>query len=86
MPDELFSYSFAPNSTRATHAPEKAAPANPGGFCPVIQQAMHPLRDRNRSNVTSLSAQINYCPMSFPLLKVADSQASEFMAAKAAGE
>jgi len=31
MPDELFRYSFAPNSTCATHPPEKAARVNSGG-------------------------------------------------------
>jgi len=86
MPDELFRYSFAPNSTGTTHTPEKAAPVNSGGFCPIIQQAMHPVRNRNRSNVTSLSAQVNDCPMTFALLKVADSQAGEFMATESASE
>ena len=40
MPDELFRYSFAPNSTCATHPPEKAARVNSGGPCPVIQTAI----------------------------------------------
>jgi hypothetical protein len=37
MPDELFRYSFTPNSTGATHAPQEAARINSGGRCPVIQ-------------------------------------------------
>ena len=41
---------------------------------------MHPIRDGNGSNVTSLSAQVHDCPMLFALLKVADSQAGEFVA------
>ena len=42
MPDELFRYSFAPNSTCATHPPEEAARANSCSSCPVIQQAPNP--------------------------------------------
>ena len=74
MPDELFRYSFAPNSTCATHPPEKATRANSGRRCPVIQQAMHPIRDGNGSNVTTLSPQVHDCPMPFALLKVAQGQ------------
>ena len=59
MPDELFRYSFAPNSTCGTHPPEKAARVNSGGLCPVIQKAMHPIRDGNSPNVTTLSAQVH---------------------------
>src|SRR5579862_1505504 len=47
---------------------------------------MHPIWDRDGSNVTSLSAQVNGCPMPFALLKVADSQAGEFMATESASE
>jgi hypothetical protein len=36
-PDQLFRYSFAPNSTGATHTPEKAARVNSGGRRPIIQ-------------------------------------------------
>ena len=37
MPDELFSYSFFPNATGATHMAEKPAPVYSGGPCPLIQ-------------------------------------------------
>ena len=45
-----------------------------------------PVRNRNGSNVTSLSAQVNDCPMPFALLEVGDSRAGEFMATESAGE
>ena len=37
VPDQLFRYSFAPNSTGAADTPEKAARGNTGGPRPVIQ-------------------------------------------------
>jgi len=37
MPDQLFRYSFAPNSPRATHAPEKVTRVDTSGRHPVIQ-------------------------------------------------
>jgi hypothetical protein len=67
MPDELFRYRFAPNSACATHPPEKAARGNSCNPCPVIQKAMHPIRDGNGPNVTTLSAQVHDCPMLFAL-------------------
>ena len=79
MPDELFRYSFAPNSTRATHPPQKAARANSGGRCPLIQKAMHPIRDGNGPNVTTLSAQVHDCPMPFALLEMAHGQVGELV-------
>src|SRR6516225_2247257 len=84
MPDELFRYSFAPNSTCATHPPEKAACANSGGPCPVIQKTMHPIRDRNGPNVTTLSAQVHDCPMTFALLEMAHGQAGELVPTESA--
>src|SRR5579864_1305253 len=56
MPDQLFRNSVAPSSTRATHTPEKIPRVNSGGSCPFIQQPMHPIRDGNGSDVTSLAA------------------------------
>ena len=86
MPDELFRYSFAPNSTCATHPPEKAARANSGGPCPVIQQTLQPIRDGNGSNVTTLSAQVHDRPVPFALLKVAHGQAGELVPTESARE
>ena len=62
VPDELFRNSFSPRSTGATHMPEKLTRVNSGRLCPFVQQTMHPMRDGNGSNVTSLSAQVNYLP------------------------
>ena len=86
MPDELFRYSFAPNSTCATHPPEKAARVNSGRLCPLIQKAMHPIRDGNGPNVTTLSAQVHDCPMPFALLEMAHAQVGELVAPESAGK
>ena len=86
VPDELFRYSFSPSSTGATHMPEKLTPVNSGRLCPFVQQAMHPIRDGNGSNVTGLSAQVHDRPMPFALLQVAESQRGELMATESAGQ
>ena len=86
MPDELLRDGFAPNPTCATHPPEKATRANSCGRCPVIQQAMHPIRGGNGPNVTTLSPQVHDCPMPFALLKVAHGQAGELVPTESTGE
>ena len=84
--DELFRYSLSTSSTGATHVPEKPACVNSGRLCPFVQQAMHPIRDGNSSNVTSLSAQVHDRPMPFALLQVAEGQISELMATESTGQ
>jgi hypothetical protein len=86
VPDELFRYSFSPSSTSTTHMPEKLTRVDSGGLCPFVQQAMYPMRHRNGSNVTSLSAQVHDRPMPFALLQVAEGQISELMATESTGQ
>jgi len=86
VPDELFRYSLSQSSTGATHVPEKPACVNSGRLCPFGQQAMHPIRDGNSSNVTSPSAQVHNCPMPFALLKMANGQHHQLVPPKPAGE
>lgn len=47
---------------------------------------MHPIRDGNSPNVTTLSAEVHDCPMSFSLLKMANGQAGEFVPTESASE
>jgi len=80
VPNKLFRHSFAPNFTGATHAAEEAAASDSCGLHPVVQQSLHPIRDGNGSNVTSLPAQVNNCPMSFALLRMTYGKTGEFVA------
>ena len=84
VPHGLLRYAFPPNSTRATHTPEKPPRFNSGRLCPFVQQAEHPLRDRNGSDVTGLSAQVDDRPMTFALLQMAEIQLRQLMAAESA--
>ena len=86
MPDQLFRHAFAPYFTAAAYPPEKAASVNPGGIRPVVQQLVNPIRNRNRSNVPSLSPQVYYCPMPVPLLEMRQSQFRQFVATKPTGQ
>ena len=86
VPDELFRNSLSPCSTGATHTPEKLAPVNSGRLCPFVQQAMHPIRDGNGSNVTSLSPDVHDRPLPFALLQVAESEIGELMATESTGQ
>jgi len=65
VPNQLFRHNFTPNSACAAHTPEKAADVDTGGRSPFVQQAMHPLGNRNGSNVTALPTQVYDSPMSF---------------------
>jgi hypothetical protein len=47
---------------------------------------MHPIRDRNGSNVTSLPAQVYDCPMPLALLEMANRQSGEFVATESASK
>src|SRR5215469_12118042 len=86
VPNELLRNTLARNSTSATHTAEQAARVHSGGFRPVVQQAVDPIRDWNGSNVASFSAQVHDCPVSFALLKVAEGQTGYFVATQSAGE
>jgi len=67
MPDELFSYGFAPHFARAAHAPEEASSVNTGDRRPLVR-GMHPVRNRNCPNLAGRSAQVYHCPMPLSLL------------------
>ena len=86
VPDQLFRHSFAPDPASAADPAKKTPHGNSGGRCPSIQQFVHPIRNRNSSNVTSLSPQVYDSPVAFALLKVAEGQLGEFVATKAAGK
>ena len=47
---------------------------------------MDPIRDRDGSNVPSLSAQVYDCPMPFALLQVAEGQLRELVATESTGQ
>ena len=68
VPDEFFRHPFAPNFASTTHAAEEAASGDSGGLRPLVKQTLHPIRNRNGSNVPSLPAKVHDCPMSFALL------------------
>jgi hypothetical protein len=78
-------YALAPSSTRATHTPEKPR-FNSDSFCPSVNQAIHPIRNRNGSDVTGLSAQVHDGPMPFALLQVAESELCDLMAPESSGQ
>lgn len=71
---------------RELHATEKAATGNSSDLHPVVQETLHPIRDGDGSNVTSLPAQIHDCPMPFALLEMANSQRGEFVATEPASK
>src|ERR1035438_4676321 len=86
VPYGLFRYALAPSSTRATHTPEKPPRFDSGSFCPSVNQAIHPIRDGNGSDVTGLSAQVHDDPMPIALLQVAESELCDLMATESTGQ
>jgi hypothetical protein len=82
-----FSVTASPHALPALLTRRKSFPrVNFGSLRPVVQQAMHPIRDGNGSNVTCLSAEVYYRPMPFALLRVAESQLGKFMPTESTGQ
>jgi len=65
---------------------EEATTGDSSSFHPVVQKIPHPIGHWDRPNVTSLSAQVNDCPMAFALLEVIDRQTGEFVTPKPASQ
>jgi len=55
VPDRLLGYAVAPKCVHFSHFAEDSAPVNPSSAEQLIQFCYHPVRNRNRSNVSSLT-------------------------------
>lgn len=80
VPYKLFRHSFAPNFASTAHPAEETASGDSSGFRPLVQETLHPIRNRDGSNVPSFSAKVYDCTMSFALLKMTYRQPGEFVA------
>ena len=80
VPYKFFRHPFAPDFASTTHAAEEAATGDSSGFRPLVQETLHPIRNRDGSNVPSFPAKVYDCPMSFALLKMTYRQPGEFVA------
>src|ERR1039458_6287877 len=70
MPDHLFRNPVSPDRARTIHTPEQAPVRNGRGLGPFIQSRFDPIRDRNRSDVSTLANQIHHGPMLLALLEI----------------
>jgi hypothetical protein len=58
---------------------EQSSSINGGRGEPIVQFGSHPIRNRDRPNVTSLTNQINDGPVLFALLEMIECQSHGFM-------
>ena len=74
VPDQLFRHIFAPNLAGAAYTPKETTGIDSGLRRLFIHKPGHPIWNRDGSNMPSLPAEVNNCPMPFALLKMANGQ------------
>ena len=86
MPDDLLRDAVAPNCASPAHAPKQPPVPNRGGSCPLVYRRLHPIGNRDGSNVAALADQIDQRPVLFPLLDVSDLELGDLRPAQAAAQ
>jgi len=86
VPHKLFGDFFAPGSSGAAHTAENLPGFNVCSLHPLVQLVVDPVRHGNRSDVTALTAQIHYCPVSLALLQVINGQIGRLVTPQSTGE
>jgi hypothetical protein len=86
VPYEFFRHPFAPDFASTTHTAEEAASGDSSGLRPLVQEILHPSRNRDGSNVPSFPRKVYDCPMSFALLKMTYRRPGEFVATEPTGK
>jgi hypothetical protein len=87
VPNRFWRVAFTPGFTKPVYAQQNPALADPGGFGPLVDDALRPSRDRNGCEYASFANQIGDHPMFLPNVEVLDSQTDKFRApASASGQ
>src|SRR6266568_2812187 len=74
MPDRLLCDAIAPNAAHFSYSAENPAPVDPSSMEPLVQFRNHPVGNGDRSNVSSLTQQIDNGPVILALLEMVESQ------------
>src|ERR1700737_2325808 len=86
VPDNFFGDALAPGPTGLTDASKHAATLDACSTAPFTDQPFNPFRNRDRSNMPTLSNQIHDCPVFVTPLKMTETQISQFTAPKATAQ
>jgi len=79
VPNRLHRHAISPCPSYFVDPAEKFPSINCGCGEPIVQFGSHPIGNWNRSNVASLTDQINNGPVLFALLEMIQSQRHGFM-------
>src|SRR5437870_8231196 len=79
VPNRLYRHPVSPRSSYFVDPAEQSSSINGGRREPIVQFGSHPIGNRNRPNVASLTNQINNGPMLFALLEMIQGQSHGFM-------
>ena len=86
VPNRLHRHAISPCPSDFVDPAEQLSSINCGCGEPIVKFGSHPIGNRNRSNVASLTGQVNNVPMLFALLEMIQSQRHGFMPPQAARE
>src|SRR6266436_5897969 len=82
VPNRLYRHSISPCSAYFVASAKELSSINAGRSKPHFQFASHPVRNRNRSNVASLTHQVDDGPVFLPLLKMIQRQCDGFVSSQ----
>jgi hypothetical protein len=78
VPDYFLCNFSSPDNTLAANASENPTVGDLGDSQPIVDRLLHPLRHRNRADVTSFSDKVNNGPVVFSALNMVKGQFNEF--------
>jgi hypothetical protein len=84
MPDNLFCHPVTPNASWTANASEQFAIRDFRRGELLIKELLHPVRHRDRSNVTSLADKVNDGPTILAPLQVIETEVRQFASSQAA--
>ncbi len=70
VPDYLLAQPVTPNRASTGDPAKDPAAGNSGSMQPIVNEFLHPVRHRNRSNVSGLADQVNDGPVVLALLQM----------------
>jgi hypothetical protein len=82
VPNSLFADAVSENAARSADTPKHLSTIDRGGAEPAQKLRVHPIRHRNRSNMTSLTDKVHDGPMFLSLLQILDSETGSLMASQ----
>jgi hypothetical protein len=86
VPHDSVCYEIAPGLPSSTNTPKEPSAGYASRRKPIVDRLLHPIGNRDGSNVPTFSCQVNYGPMVFPALEIIHLQFGQFASAQSTGQ